>query len=193
MAGEHARIAGQPGLGSNPRGVAIAPPTGLVGLRLAPGTVADAVPIAALIASLRSRVTDHPDGIGAEGFLASVSAEAEAGYLASPRHAFLLAWHGDDLAGFIALRDGSHLFHLFVAEAWQGRGLAGWLWRTLRDAARQHDPALRFTVNASPDAVPVYVRWGFRAAGPEVAVDGIRFLPMTSAPADEAAAVPDPE
>ena len=47
------------------------------------GSPADAEAIAALIASFQSELTDDPSGAGAEEYLASVSVEAERGYLAS--------------------------------------------------------------------------------------------------------------
>ena len=92
------------------------------------GSRSDAKAIAQLIASFQSELTDDPSGAGAETYLASVSAQAERGYLTSPRYRYLLAYAGPQLAGFIAIRDGSHLFHLFVERAHQRQGLARALW-----------------------------------------------------------------
>ncbi|MDZ3824500.1 MAG: GNAT family N-acetyltransferase [Pseudoxanthomonas sp.] len=145
-----------------------------------PATPDDARAIAALIAGFQRELTVDPDGAGAEGFLASVSEAAERRYLASPRYRFLVAERAGALAGFIALRDGSHLFHLFVAAPHQRTGVARMLWQRARDLAGQEQPGgiVAFTVNASPGAVAAYRAFGFRPAGDLVERDGIRFLPM---------------
>src|SRR5213592_1898623 len=92
------------------------------------GLPSDAEVVAGLIASFQSELTDDPSGSGAERFLASVSVEAEREYLASERYRYLLAFSTSELAGFISIRDGSHLAHLFVARAHQGKGLGRRLW-----------------------------------------------------------------
>jgi len=88
------------------------------------GSPADAEAIAGLIASFQSELTDEPSGAGAEGYLASVSVQSEREYLASERYRYLLAYSDSQLAGFIAIRDGSHLFHLFVERSHQRQGIA---------------------------------------------------------------------
>ena len=92
------------------------------------GSPSDAEAIARLIARFQSELTDDPSGAGAEVYLASVSVEAEREYLASAHYRYLLAYAGSQLAGFIAIRDGSHLCHLFVERAHQRQGLARRLW-----------------------------------------------------------------
>src|SRR6266850_2583833 len=81
------------------------------------GSSQDADAIAGLIARFQSELTDDPSGAGAEEYLASVSVQAEREYLASARYRYLLAYSGFQLVGFITIRDGSHLFHLFVERA----------------------------------------------------------------------------
>lgn len=137
--------------------------------------VDDAPAISALILSLSRPFFASPTRDGAEPFLASVSASAEAGYLADARFVFWVARQGEALAGLVALRDTSHLFHLFVAPTFQRQGLARRLWLH----ALQHLPAVqRHTVNASLNAVPVYERFGFRATGAVQHQHGIAFVPM---------------
>jgi GNAT superfamily N-acetyltransferase len=142
------------------------------------GSPADAEAIAGLIASFQSELTNDPSGAGAEGYLASVSVQAEREYLASERYRYLLAYSDSQLAGFIAIRDGSHLFHLFVERAYQRQGLSRVLWeRALRElCAPGSDGA--FTVNSSLSAVPVYQAFGFAPAGSSQSLDGISFVPM---------------
>src|SRR5437588_2702939 len=142
------------------------------------GSSSDAEAIARLIASFQSELTDDPSGVGAETYLASVSAQAEREYLTSPRYRYLLAYAGSQLAGFIAIRDGSHLFHLFVERAHQRHGIARLLWeRALRElCAPSSEGAV--TVNSSLSAVPVYQAFGFAPAGSLQSAHGISFLPM---------------
>ena len=142
------------------------------------GSPADAEAIAGLIASFQSELTDDPSGAGAEEFLASVSLQAEREYLASDRYRYLVAYSDSQLAAFIAIRDGSHLFHLFVERSRQGQGIARRLWeRALRERCAP-DSDRDFTVNSSLPAVPVYQAFGFVPAGPIRREHGISFLPM---------------
>jgi len=83
------------------------------------GSPSDAEAVVGLIASFQTELTDDPSGAGAERFLASVSVQAEREYLASARYRYLLAFSGSEFAGFRAIRDGFHLFHLFVGRAHQ--------------------------------------------------------------------------
>ena len=142
------------------------------------GSPSDAEAIARLIASFQGELTDDQSGAGAEAYLASVSVEAEREYLASPRYRYLLAYAGSQLAGFIAIRDESHLFHLFVERAHQRQGLARRLWgQALRELGASSSRGA-FTVNSSLLAVPVYRAFGFVPSGTTKSVHGISFLPM---------------
>lgn len=142
------------------------------------GLPSDAEAVAGLIASFQSELTDDPSGTGAERFLASVSVEAEREYLASTRYRYLLAFSGCELAGFIAIRDGSHLFHLFVGRAHQRQGLGRQLWQqALRELCTPNGEGV-FTVNSTLRAVPVYRSFGFTPVGSPQSVHGISFLPM---------------
>lgn len=146
-------------------------------MTLRPGTVQDAGAIADLIASFQPELTDHPEGAGADHYLASVSRDAERGYLESSRHSYLVADQDETLVGFIALRDVGHIFHLFVARGHQRKGIARHLWHEAR--ARALDAGTKqFTVNSSLLAVPVYRSFGFEPAGDVLSVHGISFLPM---------------
>jgi GNAT superfamily N-acetyltransferase len=142
------------------------------------GSPADAEALAGLIASFQSELTDDPSGAGAEEYLASVSAQAEREYLTSERYRYLLAYSDSQLAGFIAIRDGCHLFHLFVERSHQRQGIARHLWeRALRDLCGPRSEG-GFTVNSSLSAVPVYQAFGFVPTGSIQRIHGISFLPM---------------
>src|SRR5262245_27759066 len=142
------------------------------------GSPADAEAIAGLIASFQSELTVDPSGAGSDEFLASVSVQAEREYLASERYRYILAYSDSQLAGFIAIRDGSHLFHLFVERSYQGQGIARRLWeRALRQLCAPGNNG-GFTVNSILSAVPVYQAFGFVPAGSIKTMHGISFLPM---------------
>ena len=142
------------------------------------GSPADAEAIAALIASFQSELTDDPSGAGAERYLASVSVQAEREYLASERYRYLLAYSDSQLAGFIAIRDGSHLFHLFVERSHQRQGIGRRLWELALEELCAPSRDGGFTVNSSLSAVPVYHAFGFVPAGSIQSMHGISFLPM---------------
>ncbi|MFZ6732123.1 GNAT family N-acetyltransferase [Undibacterium sp. Ji42W] len=99
------------------------------------GLAADALIISQLIASFAWDFCVNPDGSGADLIFQSVSESAELSYLSDTRYRFILAWHEESLAGFIAMRDLSHLFHLFVHPSYQGQKLASKLWQCARHRA----------------------------------------------------------
>lgn len=147
-------------------------------MQIRPATGADAAGISALILGVSRFFTLHPDGVGAEEFLATLSPGAIAGYLASPDFRYLVAEDAGSLAGVVAVRDNRHLYHLFISPAVHGQGLARRLWAAaMADALRDGNPG-EFTVNSSLYAVPVYERFGFVPTGPRVDAHGIAFVPM---------------
>lgn len=149
-------------------------------MQIRSGSPSDADAIARLIASFQCELTDDPSGAGAEKYLASVSVEAEREYLSSARYRYLLAYAGSELAGFIAIRDGSHLFHLFVERAHQRQGLARHLWEQALRELGAAESQRAFTVNSSLLAVPVYRAFGFVPSGLTKSVHGISFLPCSA-------------
>lgn len=148
-------------------------------LAIREATAEDAEAISALVASLAPYfLADPDDSKAAAPFFESVSPEALRRYLTEGRYRYHVAESGGELVGVVGVRDGMHLFHLFVAEGFQRRGLAARLWSRARDAARAAGNPGRFTVNASLYAVPVYERFGFRLTGSEVRKDGVAYVPM---------------
>jgi ribosomal protein S18 acetylase RimI-like enzyme len=108
-------------------------------------------------------------------FLRENDEAALRGFIGGGRHVYYVALVDGALAGFIAMRDKTHLFHLFVARGQQGRGIARALWEHAR-AASGHPGD--FTVNASNSAVGVYEALGFRRTAPMQCVKGLYFNPM---------------
>lgn len=147
-------------------------------MHVRPATAGDAAGISALILGVSRFFTLHPDGEGAEAFLANLSPDAIGRYLASPAFAYRVAEEDGALAGVVAIRDNTHLHHLFVASAHHGRGLARRLWDAAQNAALAAGNSGEFTVNSSIYAIPVYERFGFQPTGPRVEQNGIAFVPM---------------
>lgn len=85
------------------------------------------------------------------------------------------ALDGDSLVGILATRNsGSHIALFFVKEAYQKKGIG----KQLFLLAAQESPSDKMTVHASPYALEVYRRLGFRDTAPEQLTDGIRYTPM---------------
>lgn len=85
---------------------------------------------------------------------------------------------GEELAGFVGMREHQHVFHLFVGKAWHGGGMARALWARARECALAAGGAPPFTINASNFAVPAYERLGFVRTGPVAQVNGVYYNPM---------------
>ena len=97
-------------------------------------------------------------------------------------HVYHVALDSGELAGFIAIRNNDHLYHLFVDRRWHRQGLARRLWDAARSAALAQGGSGSFTVNASSFAVPVYEAFGFERTGPLQCVKGLQVNPMRFTP-----------
>lgn len=136
----------------------------------------DAEAISALIHDLMPYMTLAPDGAGAEKFMQSMVPEAIARYVTGEEYQYWTGWLGGDLAGVVALRHGTHLFHLYVARRFHGQGLARQMWEVARAAAATAGQGV--TVNASVYGLPMYEHFGFVATRPRVEQDGVAYVPM---------------
>jgi N-acetylglutamate synthase-like GNAT family acetyltransferase len=146
-------------------------------------TIQDAPAISDLIRPLAQRYIAHefpPEG--AANLLASMDAEAIEGYLAS-RYEYHVAEDNGVLVGVVGVRDNSHVYHLFVADDFRGRGVARRLWRVAHDACRRAGNVGEFTVNSSRFAVGMYRKFGFLETGPPETKGGVTSIPMKLADA----------
>jgi GNAT superfamily N-acetyltransferase len=117
---------------------------------------------------------------GAATFLREHDEEGIRGHLARGM-VYHVAQAGDELAGFIAMRERSHLFQMFVDKRWQRQGVARRLWAVAQAAALARGPLPGFTVNSSNYALPVYEAFGFVRTAPMQCVKGLYFNPMALA------------
>jgi GNAT superfamily N-acetyltransferase len=143
-------------------------------------TPLDAAAISRLINGLSMHFTQDPQGTEAEAFLKTIGPAGIVALMEAPNMLYCKAVVGGQLAGVVALRDNTHLFHLFVDPAFQRQGLSRKLWLHVKTIALSKGHGGSFTVNSTPSAVPVYRRFGFVATGPQVDKNGISFVPMRS-------------
>jgi GNAT superfamily N-acetyltransferase len=149
-----------------------------VHLQIRQAQVADAPAISNLLQGLAHHFLLDPAYATTAPFLQTVSPTAIAGYIASDLFDYAVGEYQGRLAGVVAVRDGQHLFHLFVGAAFQRRGFAAQLWAYAQQRATASGNTQGFTVNSTPYALPVYQRLGFVATGPEVQTRGIAYVPM---------------
>lgn len=143
-----------------------------------PLALTDIPAVAALLRELaREFIVHESTPEGASTFLAENDEQGVRGFLARG-HVYHVAVIGGELAGFVAVRERSHLFHLFVGKRWHRRGVARALWDAAREAALVDGGDGSFTVNASNFAVQVYQSFGFVRTGPTECVKGLYFNPM---------------
>jgi GNAT superfamily N-acetyltransferase len=109
-------------------------------------------------------------------FLAEQGEEAMRGFLASG-YVYHVAEIDGLLAGFIAIRERSHVYSLYVDQRFHRRGVARSLWDTAREAALGPGHPGAFTVNASNHALPFYASLGFVPTAP-TQVSIVRYNPM---------------
>jgi len=81
------------------------------------------------------------------------------------------------IVGVIGYRDNSHINLLFVLEEYQYNGIAKALYNLVIDNCKNVDTK-RVTVNSSPYAHDVYLKFGFTDANKMQEIDGIKFYPM---------------
>lgn len=147
-------------------------------MRIRPIEDGDVAAVARLLHDLaRDFIVHESTPEGAATFLRENDAEAIRRYIALG-HVYHVADADGEIAGFISVRDCSHLFHMFVGVQWQGQGVARRLWQVARARAVESGGSGAFTVNASNFAVPVYEAMGFVRTAPMQCLKGLYFNPM---------------
>lgn len=137
-------------------------------------TLEDADVISALVIDLAHHFLADADAAEAQPFLTTLTPAATAQRIASPDFRHHVAEDDSGLCGVIALRGGSHVYHLFVRSDRHRRGIAGALW-THAKALSGHDT---FTVRSSLFAEPVYARFGFVREAPPRTDNGVTWVGM---------------
>lgn len=130
-------------------------------LQVRPAESTDAPAICALLHSVTHLMVPEPTAPDAIRFLDSSREPAVIERLAAPNFRHLVAERDGKFCGYIAMRDGSHLYHLFVRPELHGQGIARFLWQQILSG----DGPGRYTVNSSVPAVGVYRNFGFVTSG----------------------------
>ena len=138
----------------------------------------DAQAISTLVRALATPFFEFEDQRGEEGFLDSISCSSERTYLSLPGYWYWMAEHNNALAGFIGIRDNTHIFHLFVSPDSQSKGLGSTLLGYALDHIRDNGNHTQLTVNAAITARGFYSRHGFLPTAEVQITNGVRYLPM---------------
>ena len=94
-------------------------------------------------------------------------------------HFTILALERHRILGILEIKDFCHVSMFFVRSNHQKKGIGREL---LKDAVRRiqkkRNDLSELTVNASPNAVAAYAKFGFTSKSGEQCTNGIRFVPM---------------
>lgn len=115
----------------------------------------------------------------ARRFLESIEQDRFAEQIANKGRKFLVATKAQEFAGFISLRDNSHINQYFVLTEFHGQGIGKKLWCCMKAAAEVGAYPHTFTVRSSLTAVPVYERFGFIKTADRTEQRGLIFVPMS--------------
>jgi hypothetical protein len=88
------------------------------------GQESDAQAIAELVHGVAHYFLANPSNEGAEAFLSSISQSAIVGYITSPTFNYIKAVVGSELTGVAALRDYTHVYHLYVGPGFHRQASA---------------------------------------------------------------------
>lgn len=147
-------------------------------MQIRPAQNEDAPAISALIHRLLPYCTIDPSGAGAEQFLETITPNAIVGYIEASNFDYMLGVVEQAIVGIVAVRDDSHLYHLFVDESAHGKGYARQLWEHAKARAAARGNATKFTVNSSVFALPVYAEFGFLAVTEKQEKHGLAYIGM---------------
>lgn len=149
-------------------------------LTIRSATPADAPAISELVCQVaKATIFAEGCGDGCRFFMAMNAPAAVAGKMADTAYRYFVAEQDGRIVGMAAMRDNSHLYQLFVDTNLHGSGIGRRLWDHAREESRRSGNAGRFTVNATPETIPVYQRWGFAVAGELHVRNGHPAIPMT--------------
>jgi GNAT superfamily N-acetyltransferase len=82
------------------------------------------------------------------------------------------------IIGVVGIKNNAHLYHLFVSDTHQGKGLSRKLWEHAKYACIQKGHRGFFTVNSAINAKDVYLKLGFMPTGEVNEKSGISYIPM---------------
>lgn len=144
-------------------------------MEIRPARVEDSPGIRALVCSLcHYYLSDESSDLPA-WFLQTLELDEFERRISSAEFLTFVCIDAGAVVGYIAFKGSSHLYHLFVAETHQGKGIAKNLW----NHGMSKTGCDIYSVRSSLYAVPVYENFGFVKSGPEASKDGIGYQPMS--------------
>lgn len=146
--------------------------------QLRPAQVEDAAAISALLQQTVPSYVVSDNAPIAAWLQESIQPDAIAHHLRDPVFWYCVAVVKTDVVGMIAIRNYTHLYHLFVADAYHRQGIARSLWETAKSFAVSNGNQQGMMVRSSLYAVPVYERFGFKKTSAPLEKDGIVYVPM---------------
>ena len=143
------------------------------------GTAGDSASIAELISVLANKyIVSEFSEAGKSQFLESNDEDSIRKFINGGFEYFVAEVSGQ-VVGIVGMRENSHLYHLFVAEKYQGVGLSRQLWEKAKENCLRNGNPGKFTVNSSNNAVGVYESFGFKLSESMQESNGVLFNPMT--------------
>lgn len=147
-------------------------------MEISKATVIDAKAISELITPLVIKfILPTCSGDGVKILLNSMSIRSITGYIESG-YCYFKAVEQDELIAVIGVRDNSHLYHLFVNENHQGKGIASTLWNVAKKECLSQGNTGVFTVNSAVNAAQLYRTLGFVEQSGIRERSGIKDIPM---------------
>ena len=138
----------------------------------------DAEEISKLISQLSIKFISHEFTTeGKEALLRSMSAIAIKKHIKTG-FKYSLALADNEIIGVVGMKDSKHLYHLFVAEHYQRKGIASRLWQVAMQACIEAGNPGEFTVNSSVFAAQAYEAFGFVVQSEPQLKNGVVFIPM---------------
>lgn len=137
-------------------------------------TNGDAVQISHLVSSLSHFYLNNKKGVLPNWFNQTLTQEEFSKRIESAEYSNFVYVIDREIIGYIAMKNISHLYHLFVSEKHQGKGLSRALWEYAVDECVSNF----YTLRSSLYAVPIYKKLGFVESAVAGEKEGIGFQPM---------------
>ena len=150
----------------------------MYGLRIRAAVPEDSESICKLICGLVEKfIAKEFSSQGIDFLLSTITADAISENMRSG-YRYHVAEVNGLLTGVVAVRDNTHLFHLFVAEQFHRKGIARKLWQLAMTECLREGNTGEFTVNSSAYALGVYRKLGFVSQSGPKDKNGVIFYPM---------------
>ncbi|MGR4991780.1 GNAT family N-acetyltransferase [Vibrio rotiferianus] len=137
----------------------------------------DIIRVADMVSKVTQRhIVEHFTEEGKQRFLARIGQDVTQAITHSD-YVALTAIRDNNIIGFVALKSGNYLTHLFVTTEEQGHGLGKQLLNAILEST-QDQPRSYVRLRSAPNAVSFYHKHGFEPTDDLCEKEGIRYVPM---------------